>query len=146
LLGVGRGDMRETLAKALSKLGTTRAIVVHSRDGLGEITISGATDVSEVRGPHVASGEIWPEDFRLPRSNLELLKVQNPQQSADLILRVLDGQTGPARNIVIANAAATLWVSGICDDLLTGVERCQMAVDQGHARQVLDDLKKLTND
>ncbi len=146
VLGAGRGETRELLAEALAKLGTTRSIVVHGRDGLGEITVSNTTDVTEVRNHHVASTELHPSDFGLEKSNsISLLIVQNPHQSADIINRVLDGQKGPARDIVIANAAAALWVSGICDDLHSGAERCAMAIDKGHARSILQELSEATN-
>ena len=119
LLGAGRGETRAMLAEALAKLGTKQAMVVHGKDGIGEITISGVTEVSEIRNGHIAHREIAPEDFGLTAGSIELLVVQNPQQSADIINRVLDGQPGPGRDIVIVNAAAALWISGICDDLRT---------------------------
>ena len=146
LLGAGRGDTRELLAEALAKLGTTRSIVVHGRDGLGEISVSETTDVSEVRNGHIANSELVPGDFGMENSlGIGLLVVQNPQQSADIINRVLDGQSGPSRDIVIANAAATLWVSGISDDLMTGANRCSMAIDKGHAKEMLKELADMTN-
>lgn len=146
VLGAGRADMRIPLAEALVQLGTQRAMVVHGRDGIGEITISDATDVTEIRNGHLANRELLPEDFGIERSGIELMKVQNPQQSADIIHRVLAGQPGPARDIVTINAATALWISGICDDLCTGVERCQMAIDKGHAREILAELVETTND
>ena len=147
LLGAGRGETRELLAEALAKLGTTRAIVAHGRDGLGEISVTETTDVSEVRNGHIAHSELVPTDFGLEKSlGNSLLVVQNPQQSADVIRRVLDGQPGPARDIVIANAAATLWVSGISDALLTSADRCAMAIDKGHARDMLKDLVSMTKE
>ncbi len=145
VLGAGRSETREKLAKALALLGTERSIVVHGRDGLGEITVGEVTDVSEVRGRHVTNTELAPEDFKLVKTSTSLLKVQNPQQSADLIERVLEGQSGAARDIVLANAAAALWISGIADDLRTGAERCAMAIDKGHARELLKELVDLTN-
>ena len=145
LLGAGRGETRIKMAEALAQLGTKQAMVVHGQDGIGEITVSGVTEVSEIRDGHIAHREIAPEDFGLSRSKIDLLAVQNPQQSADIINRVLTGQPGPARDIVIMNAAAALWVSGISDDLKTGVERCQMAIDKGHANDILGELKEATN-
>ncbi len=133
VVGVGRADTREQMAEALSRLGATRAIVVHGQDGLGEITVSGPTDVSEVRGRHVTTTTLQPADFGLEVGSTDLLRVLNPEQSADVINRVLEGQVGPARDIVLINAAAALWVSGISDDLRTATERCEMAVDKGHA-------------
>lgn len=145
VLGSGRSDTRIMLAEALAQLGTNRAMVVHGQDGIGEISIDGKTDVTEIRNGHLAHREIMPEDFGLSESDTSLLVVQNPQQSADIINRVLSGQPGPARDIVIVNAAAALWISGISDDLRTGVERCQMAIDKGHAKDTLEELKETTN-
>ena len=145
VLGAGRGETRLLLAGALARLGTRRAMVVHGRDGVGEITVSDVTEVTEIRNGHLANRELVPEDFGIERSSIDLLKVQNPQQSADIINRVLDGQRGPARDIVSVNAATALWISGICDDLRTGVERCQMAIDKGHAKEILSELVKTTN-
>ena len=90
--------------------------------------------------------ELRCSDFGLEQSlGLGLMVVQNPQQSADIIRRVLDGQPGAARDIVIANASAALWVSGISDDLMTGADRCAMAIDKGHAKEMLADLVEITN-
>ena len=145
ILGAGRSETRLLLSEALAELGTQRAMVVHGSDGLGEITVSGATRVTEVRNGHLANRELMPSDFGIAASGIELLKVQNPQQSADIIKRVLAGQLGSARDIVSINAAAALWISGICDDLRSGVERCQMAIDKGHARDTLAELVEATN-
>ena len=145
VLGAGRGETRILLAEALAQLGVNRAMVVHGDDGIGEITVSSNTHVTEIRNGHLAHREIAPEDFGITRGSVELLVVQNPQQSADIISRVLDGQPGAARDIVVINAAAALWISGISDDLGTGVERCQMAIDKGHAKDILEELKEVTN-
>ena len=145
VLGAGRGETRIMLAEALAQLGTNRAMVVHGEDGIGEITVSGNTHVTEIRNGHLAHREIAPEDFGITSGPTDLLVVQNPQQSADIINRVLTGQPGPARDIVVINAAAALWISGICDDLGTGVERCQMAIDKGHASDILKELVEVTN-
>ena len=146
MLGAGRGETRELLAQSLAKLGTTRAIVVHGQDGVGEISVSETTNVSEIRNGHIANSELVPTDFGIEKNlGIGLLVVQNPQQSADVIQRVLEGQPGPARDIVIANAAATLWVSGISDDLMTGADRCKMAIDKGHANEIFKELIEMTN-
>ena len=145
LVGVGDGSKRELLAEALARLGVKRGMVVHGNDGMGEITVSDATTVTEIRNGHLAHRELFPEDFGIERSGIQLLKVQNPQQSADIILRVLAGQPGSARDIVSINAAAALWISGICDDLSAGIERCHMAIDKGHAKETLNELIETTN-
>lgn len=144
VLGAGRGETREKLAKALALLGTERSIVVHSRDGLGEVAVSDITDVSEVLGSQVRTGELSAKDFGLETSSLAMLKVPDAKESADAIRRVLDGHTGPKRDVVIANAAAALWVSGICDGLLIAAERCATAIDNGQAKAMLKELAEMT--
>ena len=144
VLGAGRGETREKLAKALALLGTERSIVVHSRDGLGEVSVSDTTDVSEVMGSQVRTGELSAKDFGLETSSLAMLKVPDPKESADAIRRVLDGHLGPKRDVVIANAASALWVSGICDGLLIASERCATAIDNGQAKEMLKDLAEMT--
>ncbi|MEM9940737.1 MAG: anthranilate phosphoribosyltransferase [Planctomycetota bacterium] len=145
LLGAGRGETRQLLAEALALLGIKRALVVHSKDGLGEISVADQTDVSEINGSSVVEGSLSPQDFGLEESDLILIRVSNPKDSAEMIQRVLAGQSGAARDIVIANAAASLWVSGLTDSLVTGTERCAKAIDSGHATEMLNELVELTN-
>ncbi len=145
VLGAGRSETRIKIAQALSLLGTKRSIVVHSRDGLGEISISDITDVSEIQGKYVTEGTLAPEDFGMSHGSLSMLKVCDPKESAEKIQRVLAGHTGPARDVVVANASAALWVSGLCDGLESGAERCAKAIDNGQASEMLKDLVELTN-
>lgn len=145
LLGAGRGETRVLLAEALALLGTQRSIVVHSRDGLGEVAISDLTDVSEVKGTTVTEGVLAPDDFGLATGNLASLAAGDPVESAEKIQRVLAGHPGPARDVVVANAAAALWVSGLCDGLESGAERAAKAIDNGQASEMLKELVDLTN-
>ena len=145
VLGAGREDTRLLIAEALSLLGTKRSIVVHSRDGLGEVSISDVTDVSEVQGKFVTEGKLAPEDFGLSEGNLTMLSATDPAESAEKIQRVLAGHSGPARDVVIANASAALWVSGMCDGLERGAERCAKAIDNGQASEMLRELAELTH-
>lgn len=145
VLGAGRGETRELIAAAMAKLGTTRSLVVHGRDGLGELSNSGITDVSEVSGHYVTHKKLTPEDFGITRSSFIGLKAANPKESAELILRVLDGKTGPARDVVVINAAAALWVSGLSENLLLATDRCISAIDNGHAKEMLGELIEITN-
>jgi anthranilate phosphoribosyltransferase len=145
ILGAGRPETRQTIAKALAKLGTERALVVHSRDGLGEISVADTTDVSEVRKTFVTEGTLAASDFRLEKSSLMMIKAGDPKESAEIIQRVLSGHGGAARDIVIANAAAALWISGLSDNLELGAERCATAIDNGQASEMLKDLVEMTN-
>ena len=145
LLGAGLSESRPILAETLAKLGTERSVVVHSRDGLGEISVSDVTDVSEVLGEQTRQGELAPVDFGLEQSSIKLLRANSPSESADVIRRIIEGQLGPQRDIVVANAAAALWISGITDGLLAGAERCARAIDNGQTKEILAELVEMTN-
>ncbi len=112
VVGVGRPELRPLLAEALLLLGTTHAIVVQGEDGLDEVTLTGPTRVTEVVAGSLRNFSWTPSDFGLAPAGLETLLVDNPQQSAAKILEVLQGTIGPARDIVILNAAAALWTAG----------------------------------
>ena len=145
LLGAGRGETREMLASALNRLGIRRALVVHGQDGLGEISNSHPTEVSEVRDGRIAHRTISPADFGLEPTNSVELKAIDASDSADKIRRILDGQQGAARNVVVINAAAALWISGISEDLRLATDRCARAIDNGQAKEMLADLVEITN-
>lgn len=145
LLGVGRPDLRPKLAEALALLGTEQAAVVSGRDGLDEVTLAGPTDVSRIgQGP--PEELVWrPEDFGLRAQPLDPLVVDGPAASAALIARVLAGEPGPAREIVILNSAAALWVAGVESELSAAAARAAAAIDSGVARELLARLGRLTH-
>lgn len=145
VLGAGRGETRGKIAAALALLGTQRSIVVHSRDGLGEISVSDLTDVSEVQGSNVTEKTLAPADFGMEPGDLTILSASDPAESANKIQRILAGHDGPARDVVVANASAALWISGVCDSLERGAERCGTAIDNGQASEMLKELVQLTN-
>jgi anthranilate phosphoribosyltransferase len=145
LLGVGKPHLRNILAEALRLLGTERAVVVCGDDGLDEVTIAAPTRVTET-----AAGElrelVWrPEDFGLRQSSLEALTVDGPAESAAMIRSVLSGNKGPARDIVVANAAAALWTARKSDSLETCAQLAATAIDSGAALTLLERLITLTN-
>ncbi len=139
---VGVWDRRwlRPMADALARLGSERALVVHGRDGLDEITLSDATDTAEVRDGSVTEGSVDPEDLGLPRCDSAALRVIGVAAAAAAIRAVLAGEPGPRRDVALANAAAALYVTGRCDTLRAGVALAAEAVDDGRARRVLADL------
>lgn len=145
LLGAGRGETRTMLAAALAKLGTQHSCVVHSLDGLGEISCGADTEVSQVKDGKVNELVWQPEDFGMASTTTETLKVETAAESAEIILGILTGNPGPARDITVMNAAASLWVTGLEDDLTVATERCTAAIDSGRAQKKLESLKKATN-
>ena len=145
LLGVGRSGLRPLMAEALALLGTTRAVVVHGDDGLDEVTLNGATQVSESAGGRLRHVRWCPADFGLQPSPLDGLTVEGPEQSAAIIRGVLSGQKGPARDIVVANAAAALWTAGRGEDLGTCARMAAEAIDCGAAKELLARLGRLSH-
>jgi anthranilate phosphoribosyltransferase len=144
LLGVGRPEWLDRMAGALARLGTRHALLVHGHDGLDEVSLSGPTQVRRVRGGAVTSLEWTPADFDLAPCVLAELRVNGPAESAAVIRAVLDGRDGPARRIVLANAAAALLTAEVVADLKTGVARAADAIDDGRAAATLLALVEAT--
>lgn len=141
LLGVGSADVLDLMAQSLSKLGVERALVVHSRDGTDEISVSGPTDAREVHGGEVRVREINPEDFGVDRAPAGSLRGGDVADNAAILHEVLDGRRGPHRDAAVVNAAAALYVSGKAGDLRTGAEQAEAALDSGAARETLERLR-----
>jgi anthranilate phosphoribosyltransferase len=140
LLGVGRSEWLERMAGALARLGTERAFLVCSRDGLDEVSLSAPTMVREVQGTTVIAREWTPADFGLAPCSLDELRVDGPQASAAVIRSILAGMEGPASRVVLANTAAALLVTGRVPDLRAGVEQAHEAIRSGQAARVLEQL------
>jgi len=147
LLGVGRTELRQTMAKALALLGTRRGVVVSGEGGLGEVTTVGSTQAIDVVQGEAPREHTWRAgDFGLsPAAALDELIVENAAHSADIIRRILGGQPGPARDIVVANAAAAVWIAGKTASLREGASVAQQAIDSGAAKELLNRLIEVTN-
>jgi anthranilate phosphoribosyltransferase len=140
LLGVGRPELLDPLAGALALLGTRRALLVCGRDGLDEVSLSGPTLVREVCGGRVRAWEWTPDDFGLGPCALDELRADGPAESAAVVRAVLDGQGGPARRVVLANAAAALLAAERAATPAEGVALAEEALTAGRARRVLERL------
>lgn len=137
LLGVGRAEIRRPLAEALELLGARRALVVHGRDGLDEVTLAETTDVCQVGDGPPREFSWRPEDFGLSVTPLTALVVDTPAESAGMIRAVLAGQAGPARDIVVLNAAAALWTAGRCETPREAAALAAEAIASGAAADLL---------
>jgi len=146
LLGVGRPEFRNLVASALQQLGAERAMVVSGSDGLGEVTLTGSTQVTEVTHDGEQEFEWQPEVFGLIRSSLEALEVKGPEQSAQVIREVLEGKQGPPRNVVILNAAAGLLVARKAATPLEAAELAAHVIDEGHVASLLADLVRVSHE
>ena len=138
LMGVFHADLVGIQARVLQRLGATRALVVHGRDGLDEITLAGGTMVAELRDGAIEEYELLPGEFDLPMADLRAIRVDSPAQSRAMLLGVLEGAAGPARDIVLLNAGAARYVAGIAESIGDGVGRARAAIDDGSARARLD--------
>lgn len=140
LLGVGRLDWLDRLAGALARLGTRHALLVCSRDGMDEVSLSAPTLVREVRGGAVTAHEWTAADFGLEPCALTELRAAGPEESAAVVRAVLAGQDGAPRRVVLANAAAALRAAERVADLRAGVALAADAIGSGRAARVLDEL------
>lgn len=141
LLGVGRSDLLDRMADALALLGTKHALVVCSRDGLDEVSLSAPTQVREIEGNEIRTHEWTPADFDLPACTLSELAAADAQASARIIEEVLAGKAGAAFNMVLANAAAAFMAADRVANLREGVELARRAIVDGKARLVLEQLR-----
>jgi len=145
VLGVFSPHFLDLMAGALLELGVHRAIVVHGEGGLDEISPAGETLVAEVHEGAVRRFVISPEDFDLPRSPLEGLRGGSPEENAVWVRRVLGGELGPRRDVVVLNAAAALVVSGIARDFREGTNLAARVLSSGAAEEKLEGLIAFTN-
>jgi anthranilate phosphoribosyltransferase len=146
IVGVWKRELVERMAQALAALGTEHAWVVHGADGLDEITVANKTLVAEARNGTVTTFEIEPKLFGLWRGTLEQLRGGDAQANAQIIREVLSGKRrDEARALVIANAAAALFVGGLRQELKEAAELAEHSIDSGAAREKLDRLVEATN-
>lgn len=145
LMGVGKRERHRTMAEVLARLGTEHAIVVHGTDGLGEVSLSAPTEVIEVRGDELREFVWTPDDFGLTSAPQYSLRIADAAASATLIRRILAGERGPPRDIVVLNAAAALWAAEADPTPRLCANRAAAAIDSGAAERLLAKLVELTN-
>lgn len=144
LVGVPKDPQARRMAEALARSDSLRrAIVVTGSDGLDEVTLDGPTRVLVVESGAIREQTWSPDDFGLPRVHFSELKVSGPEQSARRLRQMLQGEDGPVRRIVLANAAAALWTLAP-GSLREGVERAAGAIDSGDAGRLVERWSSLT--
>jgi anthranilate phosphoribosyltransferase len=144
VLGTFSDDLLEPLAQVLQRLGSRHVMVVHSRDGLDEISIGAETEVAELKDGEVRRYSISPEDFGLARAGLDSIRVQGPADSLGLLRGVLANQPGAARDIVLLNAGATIYVAGRAGSMAEGVQQADAVIASGEAQRRFERLVALT--
>jgi anthranilate phosphoribosyltransferase len=145
VIGVASPGVMQLVADALIGLNARRAFVVHSREGLDEISISGPTTVLDVRNGRVERSEIAPADFGLPAEPVEALRGGDAATNAGIIESVLNGaERGPRRNVVVINAAAALVAAGLAASFADGAALAATSIDSGAAHGKLKALRELS--
>jgi anthranilate phosphoribosyltransferase len=145
IVGVFSDSLRPKIAAVLVELDVKRAMVVHGSDGLDEITLTGPTFVSEVRDGWIRDTIIRPEDAGFSPCRPADLAGGDLNANCEIVLGVLGGKPGPARDVVVLNAAAAIVLAGMADDLREGVVKAEAAIDGGTALKKLEDLIAATS-
>jgi anthranilate phosphoribosyltransferase len=137
LVGVAKASLLEVIAGALARMDVIRALVVHGADGLDELSLAGPNRALLVEGQQVSELAIDPVELGLQRASAAAVVGGDAQLNAAIALSVLGGEPGAPRDIVLLNAAAALWVSGIATDMADGLQRAAQAIDSGRASEVV---------
>jgi anthranilate phosphoribosyltransferase len=145
IMGVYSRDLLEPMAQVLRNLGLKRALVVHGNDGLDEITITDKTFVSEYNGREIITYDIDPDELGIPRSSIEDLRGGDAADNAVLVRGILEGESGPRRNIVVVNAAYALYTAQAVENFQQGMRMAEHAIDSRRALQKLNELKEFSN-
>jgi anthranilate phosphoribosyltransferase len=145
VLGVFSEDVMDLVAAALAELGVERAFVVHGAGGLDEISLAGETMVAEVRGGTVRRFTVAPEEFGVASAPLEAIRGGTAAENAALIRRILEGEAGPARDIVVINAAAALVAAGVSENFIEAAGLASFVISSGAASEKLESLAAFTS-
>ena len=144
LVGVPRPEFTELLARSLLLLGSERAWVVHGADGIDELTTTGYTKISECREGAVNTFYLHPGDVGLPKAPPGALQGGDAHDNARIIENILNGGRGPARDVVLLNSGAALFIAGAASSVEDGIVRASRAIDRGDAKQILERLVSIS--
>jgi anthranilate phosphoribosyltransferase len=144
LLGVFHEDLVGILVRVMQQLGAKHVLVVYGRDGMDEVSLGAATLVGELKDGVIREYEIHPEDFGLQMSSNRSLRVDNAQQSTEMIYSALANTPGTAREIVVLNAGSALYTANVADSIESGIALARQAIESGAARAKLDEFVRYT--
>ncbi|HXN16112.1 MAG TPA: anthranilate phosphoribosyltransferase [Usitatibacter sp.] len=144
LMGVFHADLVGIQARVLKMLGSRHVLTVHGHEGLDEITITGPTRVAELKHDFITEYTIEPKQFGFDVAPMEAIQVKDAAESRQRVIAVLANEPGPSRDVVVLNAAAALYVSGVAQSLWDGVAAARDALASGAARAKLDQLVRFT--
>ncbi len=144
LLGLYSRDLVEKIAGVLRNLGSEKAMVVHSDDGLDELSVCAPATVAELEHGSITMRRVKPQELGIEPAQLDDLRVDTPEESAAVIRSILSGRQGPQRDMVLLNAGAAIYVGGEADSLEDGIHRAARVVDDGRAQHTLEQLCRLS--
>lgn len=144
LLGVFSHNWVEPIAEVLKRLGSQHVLVVHSEDGLDEISIAAPTYVAELHNGTINTYTLTPEEFGLSRATLKTIQVHSIEESVAIVRGVLDNQPIPARDVVVLNAGAAIYAAGLTENLANGIAKAQTVLSSGAVLEKLNAWVKLT--
>lgn len=145
VIGVFHKDLTSRLAHVLQQLGSHHVMVVHGADGMDEISISGATFIAELKNGAVREYSVSPQDFGLKTASLDHIRVANADEAKTMLEAVMNNQVGAARDIVLLNAGAAIYVAGLTSTLAEGVKKAAEVIASGAAKNKLQQLIQLSN-
>ncbi|HQT25513.1 MAG TPA: anthranilate phosphoribosyltransferase, partial [Burkholderiales bacterium] len=131
--------------EVLKLLGSRHVLVVHGMDGLDEISISDETFAAELKDGQILEYRLEPEGFGMHRSPIESIRVGDPIEAKRLLLDALENREGPARDVVILNAGASIYIAGLAESIAEGVEKAAGQIASGAARRKLEELVSFSN-
>jgi len=146
LLGVFAPQLTEMFAEALRLLGARSAFVVHGHDGLDEISVCAPTRVSQLEEDRIRTYDIYPEQYFGRLAEPDQMTGGDPDENAAITRRILEGEAGPKRDVVLLNTAAALVACQKAEDLTTGIKLAEQAIDSGAAMGKLEALVAYTRD
>jgi len=145
LLGVYSKDLMSMIAETLVNLGTERAMIVHSNDGLDELSIFDITHVIEINGHDMKKYTIDPRDYFMNEYSMSDIIVNNATESLDVLNSVVRNEPGAARDIALLNAAALIYISGITSTIADGIKLCENALESKKVYNKIKNLITYTN-
>ena len=146
VVGVYSKELTITFAKVLQKLGSKHVLVVHGEDGMDEISITGKTFIAELKDNVIKEYTIRPSLFKLKEANLKDIVVEDSSHSKKMILDILNGKLSVGRDIALLNAGAAIYISGLVNDIDSGIMIAADMIDQGKAMEKLNQLITSSND
>ncbi|RUM93963.1 MAG: anthranilate phosphoribosyltransferase [Thiothrix sp.] len=144
LLGVFSDALLEPLANVLNALGCEHVLIVHSADGLDEISIGDKTHCAELKNGEITTYSISPADFNIQSSPLNTIQVASADESLAMINSVLNNEPGPARDAIVLNAGAAIWIAGLAQSMADGITKAKAVIANGSAKAKLEALVSKT--